>query len=105
MRQILLRKRTTQQNEPIRLARLTRHLHARLLDFGPTGPKVSNVNEDTGTILAHFPQRNSVDIMTQLQDKCGVLVDIEDDSLKFILSSDIRFEDLDYVWGCLFELE
>lgn len=105
MRQILLRDHNTTHKDPIRLARLTRHLHARLLDFGPNGPAVQSVDETTGTITALFPNKNATALVTQLENNFGILVAEEGEFLRFSLSCDMRFEDLDYVWGCFFELE
>ena len=40
MRQVDLTKAAGDSRDPARVARLTRHLKARLEDFGPGGPQV-----------------------------------------------------------------
>ena len=42
-----------------RVARLTRHLKARLEDFGPGGPRVTGVDEASGTVTARFPGQDT----------------------------------------------
>ena len=90
--------------DPLRTARLTRHLRARLLDFDPGGPEVTAFDEETGTILVRFPGHDTAQILRRLEQKWGILVGQQEGLARFTLSPGISFEDLDYVWGCLFEL-
>lgn len=82
------------------LARLTRHLEARLLDFGPGGPEVLSSDQASGTIRARFPGHEVARVQEDLARQ-GVLVENVCGEAVFHLSPDIPFEDLDYVWGCL----
>ena len=47
-----------------RVARLTRHLKARLEDFGPGGPQVTGVDEASGTVTARFPGQDTLPHLT-----------------------------------------
>lgn len=82
MRQIDLTHPNRVPGSEARVARLTRHLRARLLDFGPGGPEVLSADEAAGAVRA------------RLDGDCAL----------FLLSPDTRFEDLDYLWGSLFDL-
>mgnify|MGYP003373825908 CR=1 FL=1 len=42
-----------------RVARLTRHLKARLEDFGPGGPEVVQADQATGTVRFRVPGKDS----------------------------------------------
>lgn len=85
------------------LIRLTLHLNARLLDFGPGGPEVLTCEPDLGFVAARFPGHETAQIIAGLEQR-GFLVALKDDQACFFLSPSIRFEDLDRLWGCLFEL-
>ena len=50
MRQIDLTHSNRAPGSEARVARLTRHLRARLLDFGPGGPEVLSADEAAGTV-------------------------------------------------------
>ena len=56
MRQVDLTKAAGGSRDPARVARLTRHLKARLEDFGPGGPQVGSPGEGTGAGAARFPR-------------------------------------------------
>lgn len=86
-----------------RLARLTRHLEARLLDFGPGGPQVTQCNPQAGFAAARFPGHNTAQVVDQLAQR-GFCAALEGDCAGFYLSPDLRFEDLDRLWGCLYEI-
>ena len=90
--------------DPERLARQVRHLAARLQDFGPGGPELLSADQKTSQVRARFPGHDTDDIRRQLETRFGIRTRPDGDSLLFQLSPSIRFEDLDYVWGCLFEL-
>ena len=87
-----------------RLARLTRHLKARLEDFAPGGPEVVEANQHTGTVTARLPSCPAAEAAARLEREFGVLAGLEGDCLRFSLSPCVPFEQLDYLWGCLFEL-
>ena len=87
-----------------RTARLARHLEARLRDFGPGGPEVLSCDQRTGTVTARFPGHSTMDILEQLDTRFHIRAAREGETAVFHLSPDTRFEDLDYLWGCLFEL-
>ena len=53
MRQIDLTHSNRAPGSEARVARLTRHLRARLLDFGPGGPEVLSADEAAGTCLLY----------------------------------------------------
>jgi len=86
-----------------RLARLTRHLNARLLDFGPGGPEVLLCDSDQGMVAARFPGHETAQVISGLEAR-GFLPSQVGDQAVFYLSPEIRFEELDRLWGCLFEL-
>ena len=87
-----------------RLARLTRHLKARLEDFGPGGPEVVRADQEQGLVAARFPGHSPDQVIRQLEQNFGLLAALEGDCALFRLSPQVRFEDLDYLWGCLYEL-
>lgn len=86
-----------------RLARLTRHLRARLLDFGPGGPQVLSADQEEGRVEASFPGHDTGRVLAELEGR-GVLALREGDAALFLLGPRTRFEDLDYLWGCLFDI-
>lgn len=104
MRQIDLTHSDRAPGSQARVARLTRHLRARLLDFGPGGPEVLSADEAAGAILARFPGHDTARVLDQLAACAGVHACLDGDCALFLLSSDTRFEDLDYLWGSLFDL-
>ena len=87
-----------------RTARLTRHLKARLEDFGPGGPEVVSADPSAGTVVARFPGHDTAQILRCLEEKYDIRIAQEGELARFQLSPSIRFEDLDFVWGCLFEV-
>ena len=103
MRTVWLNTPDATPEDPHRLARLTRHLQARLLDFGPGGPALGEIDEIRGFISADFPGHDASQVVSAL-GKMGVYPALENGSARFYLRSDTRFEYLDYVWGCLFEV-
>lgn len=104
MREIRLNVPAQAAGDPARLGRLTRHLRARLLDFGPGGPEVLSADEAAGLVAVRFPGRESQAILRALDEQCGVSALPDGDHILFCLTQDTRFEDLDYIWGCLFEI-
>lgn len=86
-----------------RTARLTRHLEARLLDFGPGGPEVLAASPEQGRITVRFPGHDTAEVLAGLEEK-GILACSGEGCAVFHLNGRVAFEDLDYVWGCLFEL-
>lgn len=103
MRTVFLNAPDAAPEDPQRLAALTRHLRARLLDFGPGGPALGEVDEAHGVISAQFPGHDFSQVAAALEGM-GVHLALENDTARFYLHSHTRFEDLDYVWGCLFEV-
>ncbi|MGE4276609.1 MAG: hypothetical protein AB7E30_05445 [Lawsonibacter sp.] len=87
-----------------RTARLVRHLEARLNDFGPGGPEVLETDPVRGFVSVRFPGHDPESVLSQLSTQHGVSAVLEGDCVVFYLSPTISFEDLDYTWGCLFEL-
>jgi len=102
MRQIFL-NRAGAGPDP-KTARLTRHLEARLRDFGPGGPEILSSDQDAGRIAARFPGHDAGTVLGRLEKEGGVSARLEGDTAVFYLTPDVRFEELDYLWGCLFEL-
>ena len=92
------------QGQEERLARLTRHLEARLRDFGPGGPEVLETDQQAGFVAARFPGHSTGEVVERLARECGVSAAPEGDRAVFYLHPGIPFEDLDYLWGCLFGL-
>lgn len=101
MRAVDLRTPAPAGGDRQRLARLTRHLKARLEDFGPGGPQVLLFDQDQGLVSARIPGRQVQALLALLADR-GVLADREGDALLFRLRPQLRFEDLDHVWGLLY---
>ena len=104
MREIKLNVPAQFVGDPARLGRLTRHLRARLLDFGPGGPEVLSADEAAGLVTVRFPGREAQAVLHALAQQCGVFAALDGDWALFCLAEDTRFEDLDYVWGCLFDI-
>ena len=104
MRQIDLTHPNRVPGSEARVARLTRHLRARLLDFGPGGPEVLSADEAAGAVRARFPGHDAAKILDRLAASAGVRARLDGDCALFLLSPDTRFEDLDYLWGSLFDL-
>ncbi len=118
MRQIDLTRAAGGDRDPARIARLTRHLKARLEDFGPGGPQVVSADEETGAVTARFPGHDTAQVLQRLEKQCGVRAVQEgelalfrltpqvrfEELALFRLTPQVRFEDLDYVWGCLFDI-
>lgn len=90
--------------DPEQLARRVRHLAARLQDFGPGGPELLSADQTTGQIRARFPGHDTGHIRRQLEERFGIRTRLDGDALLFQLTPRIAFEELDHVWGCLFEL-
>lgn len=90
--------------EAPRVARLTRHLKARLEDFGPGGPEVVQANQETGVVRFRIPVKDSAWLQEQLGERWNIQIGVEDGQAVCRLGPDIAFEQLDRFWGCLFEL-
>lgn len=86
-----------------RLARMVRHLEARLLDFGPGGPEVLSADQEAGTVTARFPGHDTAQVLEGLRAR-GISAVQQGGEVLFCLDPEGRFEDLDHLWGCLFEL-
>ena len=86
------------------VARLVRHLEARLKGFGPGGPEVLQADQESGLVAARFPGHDPAQLLVRLEQEYGVLAVPEHDRAVVRLSPDTRIEALDYVWGCLVEL-
>lgn len=86
-----------------RIARLVRHLAARLEDFGPGGPEVVSANQSTGVVLARFPGHRLEEVADGLERR-GILAAREGETAAFYLNGSHRFEDLDRLWGCLYDI-
>lgn len=104
MRQVKLNRPAGEGADPARLGRLTRHLKARLLDFGPGGPEVLEADETAGLVTVRFPGREAKAVLEALERDWGVYGVQAGENVQFRLAGDTRFEDLDYVWGSLFEI-
>lgn len=91
-------------SQPDHVARLARHLSARLLDFGPGGPEVVLCDQERGIVTTRFPGHDTAAVAEQLAARFHVSAAVEDDCAVFYLTDQTPFEDLDYVWGCLFDL-
>lgn len=104
MRTVDLRLPHQPGDDSRRVAALTRHLNARLLDFGPSGPEVVSCEEDRGLVKACFPGHDTAKILHGLSQICGVQAAEEAGLALFYVNENTQFEDLDYVWGCLFDL-
>lgn len=103
MRQLDL-TRSAPNTDGERTARLARHLEARLRDFGPGGPEVLSCDQRAGIVTARFPGHSTMDILEQMDTQFHIRAARKGETAVFRLSPDVRFEDLDYLWGCLFEL-
>jgi len=104
MRRVDLKTPRSLPGQEERTARLVRHLDARLRDFGPGGPEVLEADQETGVVTARFPGHDTARVLEGLEGEYGVSAGLEDGLAVFRLSPGVPFEDLDYVWGCLFDL-
>ena len=91
-------------NPSLRLARLARHLEARLRDFAPGTTQVLPADQNTGTVSVRFPGRDTAQVAALLEHRSDVPANLSGDWLAFQLSPDLRFEDLDHLWGCILEI-
>lgn len=64
MRRVDLARPGAPSGDRARVARLIRHLKARLEDFGPGGPQVMGVDEASGTVTARFPGQDTGGVLT-----------------------------------------
>ncbi len=103
MRTVSLDKKAGTPAQPERLARLTRHLCARLLDLGAASPELERVSQEEGSLTARFPGRRAEELAQRLREH-GVLCTGEGERVCFHIPEELPFEDLDYVWGCLFQI-
>ena len=99
----LTQNRAAAAKEAPRVARLTRHLKARLEDFEPGGPEVVQADQETGVVRFRIPGRDSAWLQAQLKERWDIRIGVED-GLAVCLSPEVAFEQLDRFWGCLFEL-
>ena len=90
MRRVDLARPGAPSGDRARVARLTRHLKARL--------------EASGTVTARFPGQDTGGVLDRLERDWGVTVLQDGEDAVFRLAPSVRFEDLDYVWGALFEV-
>lgn len=100
----LTQNRAAAAKEAPRVARLTRHLKARLEDFGPGGPEVVQADQETGVVRFRLPGRGSAWLQAQLRERWDIRIGVEDGLAVCRLSPQVAFEQLDRFWGCLFEL-
>ena len=71
MRRVDLARPGAPSGDRARVARLTRHLKARLEDFGPGGPRVTGVDEASGTVTARFPGQDTGGVLDRLERDWG----------------------------------
>ena len=90
MRRVDLARPGAPSGDRARVARLTRHFKARLEDFGP--------------VTARFPGQDTGGVLDRLERDWGVTILQDGENAVFRLAPSVRFEDLDYVWGALFEV-
>lgn len=86
-----------------RLSRLTLHLQARLLDFDPGSPQVLSCDPEAGRVAARFPGHETGQVLDRLAQR-GFSAALEAGCAVFYLSPNLRFEDLDRLWGTLYEI-
>lgn len=103
MRIIPLQTPCTNCEQPELLAWLVRHLDARLHDFGPGGPEVLLADQTAGLVAVRFPGHDTGAILSALSQQ-GITAAQDGDRALFWLSPDIPFENLDRLWGCLFDV-
>ena len=95
--------RFTVLTDPARLARLVRHCKARMEDFGPGGPLVQSADQSTGRVTLRFPGRAPDGVLSALARQ-GIFLARTEDGAAVCLNDSVRFEDLDRLWGSLFEV-
>lgn len=103
MRNLNLTHSRPQAGQEARVAWLVRHLDARLRDFGPGGPEVLEADQTAGLVKARFPGHDPRQVLDRLARQ-GIQANCDGAAAVFHLSPDVPFEDLDYLWGCLFEI-
>lgn len=91
-------------SDPERRAALTRHLNARLLDFDPGGPEVLLCDPESGLLRFCLPDLSPYRASAALSTNYQIQTIPAFDYIELYLNESIQFEDLDYVWGCLFQL-
>ena len=96
---------THEIHDPDRLARLVRHCKARMEDFGPGGPQVLAADQGAGRVTLHFPgQDRDRDRVLSALARQGIFLAKTEDGAAVCLDDGVRFEDLDRLWGSLFEV-
>lgn len=103
MRTVNFLKQERQEKQLESIAWRTRHLYARLQDFGEGGPVVTDWSQERGKISISVPNHSAIQIQKALE-QYGVICQAEQEKLVFYLSEQIAFEDLDFVWGVLFQI-
>ena len=104
MRRVDLARPGAPSGDRARVARLTRHLKARLEDFGPGGPQVTGVDEASGTVTARFPGQDTGGGLDRLERDWGVTALPDGGDAVFPLAPSVRVWGLGHVWGALFEV-
>lgn len=103
MNELHFEKMTRNIHDPARLARLVRHCKARMEDFGPGGPQVLTADQSTGRVTLRFPGRDRDEVLSALARQ-GIFLAREGNGAVVCLDDGGRFEDLDRLWGSLFEV-
>ena len=63
-----------------------------------------DADQGAGTVTARFPGHDTAQVLRELEERWGVRAAREGELALFRLSQAVSFEDLDYVWGCLFDI-
>ena len=103
MRTVNFLKQERQEEQLESIAWRTRHLYARLQDFGEGGPVVTDWSQEQGKLSVSIPNHSAIQ-MQQALKQYGITCPVEQEKLVFYLSEQIAFEDLDFVWGVLFQI-
>lgn len=88
--------------EQERVSRLTRHLSARMEELAFRGLEVVDTHQEEGLVVIEAPDVEN--LAGQLRWNCGVWGKPAGQWVLLFLRPEMRFEDLDALWGAMDEL-
>lgn len=83
--------------------KLVLHLRVRVWEILAENLEVLATDEQNGILELSSPKLTPAQLQAKLQE-FGVQVACTDHSILFYLNSDIRFEDMDFLWGCFAQI-
>ena len=85
-----------------RVRRLARHLHARMAELEEDGLEIRAFREEEGLVAIAVPEQEN--LAGRLRWEHGVHGAVKDGSVELWVTPATAFEDLDSVWGAVYEI-